>query len=74
MGNILKRPGEDESAPVESRRAILPDPDAARPDSGPAGVESTIDMPDMGEFSPESARPTPLDDIAEAERERAPRD
>ena len=73
MSNKSTTPSESVSEPMESRRAALPDPDPAQatPD---AGVESATDLPELGEFSPEAARPTPLDDIAEAERENAPRD
>ncbi len=70
-------PGNPDSMPVESWRTpaaadvggVIPD-DTATED----GAESELDMPDMGAFSAESARPTPLDDIAGAERENLPKD
>lgn len=70
-------PGEPDAAPVESRRT----PAAA--DVGSTSPEETVredgeddilDVPDFGTFAAESARPTPLDEIAEVEREKAPRD
>ena len=56
-------PGNPDIAPIESRRAPVVD-----------GEDSVLDVPDMGEFSAEAARPTPLDDIADAERIKLPRD
>lgn len=70
-------PGNPDGAPIESRRT----PAAA--DVGSVSSEEVatedgegdvLDTPDLGTFSGESARPTPLDDIAEAERDKAPRD
>ncbi len=74
MANRGTIPGGEPSEPIESRRAPLPEADAATGIAESAGAESPLDMPDLGELSPESARPTPLDEIAEAEREQAPRD
>ena len=78
MSTKSTTPGEpDTAASLESRRA----PAAANvgrtsPDEPVAeeGEGDVLDLPDLGAFSAESARPTPLDDIAEAEREKAPRD
>jgi hypothetical protein len=67
-------PGQGDSEPIESRRVLLPEADPASEIADSAGAESPLDLPDFGELSPEAARPSPLDDIAEAERERAPRD
>lgn len=69
--------GDPDSAPIESRRTdaatavggITPD-EVVEED----GEGSVLDVPDLGAFSAEAARPTPLDDIATAEREKAPRD
>ena len=74
MANLGKIPGDDTSMPVESRRATLTetDPGQASPDL-PAAEEPT-GLPPMGELAPEAARQSPLDDIAEAERENLPRD
>ena len=74
MANRGTIPGSDTSEPIESRRSPLPETDAATEVADSAGTESTLDMPDLGELSPESSRPSPLDEIAEAEREQAPRD
>lgn len=66
-------PGSDQE-PVESRRATLPEPDPSEP-VGPDNAEAPPpDLPSFGELAPESARPSPLDDIVEAEREQMPRD
>jgi hypothetical protein len=35
---------------------------------------SSVGLPEFGELFSEAARPTPLDEVAEAERENAPRD
>jgi hypothetical protein len=74
MANLGKTPGDETSTPIESRRAALgeADPGQVSPDM-PAAEEPT-GLPPMGELSPEAARPSPLDDIAEAERESLPRD
>lgn len=75
-------PGNPQSEPIESRRAtaapgvdsLVPAgeggtaPEEALVDEGEEGTG--LDVPDMGTFSAESARPTPLDDIAETERSR----
>ena len=72
-----KEPGDPASAPIESRRAPEAtevgglSPEESVTDDGEASV---IDAPDMGAFSAESARPTPLDDIAEVERAKLPSD
>ncbi|UDL93958.1 hypothetical protein LGH83_15550 [Lichenihabitans sp. PAMC28606] len=70
-------PDDRDTAPVESRRAS-----ATTPVGGVSADEivtedgqgSVLDVPNMGEFSAEAARPTPLDDIAAAERENMPKD
>ncbi len=78
-------PGNPQSEPLESRRApAAPGVDslksagegAAAPDEVlvDEGEGAGLDVPDMGAFSAESARPTPLDDIAEAERSRMAKD
>jgi hypothetical protein len=79
------RPGDPQDGPIESRRsAAAPDPDSVTP-AGDGGVSAderlvgdedatVLDVPNMGEFSAEAARPTPLDDIAGAERDRLPKD
>ncbi len=77
MASKGNEPGNPESPPIESRRT------AAAADVGGLtsdevtiedGQGSELDIPNLGEFSAESARPTPLDDIARAERERMPKD
>lgn len=77
MSTKSTTPGDPGAAPVESRRT----PAAA--DVGQTSPEETateegevdvLDVPDFGEFSAEAARPTPLDEIAEVEREKMPRD
>ena len=73
MANLGRTPGSEDE-PIESRRAGLGrvDPDqpvGAREESPPAP-----DGTDFGEFAAEAARPSPLDDIANAEREQLPRD
>ena len=77
MANTGKIPGSDVGEAIESRRSTVPEADPSEPAAigkaeGPEGPVS--DLPEFGELSPESARPTPLDEIAEAEREQAPRD
>ncbi len=70
-------PGNPQSAPVEIWRTpaatavggITPDEIIVEDGEG-----SVIDMPNMGEFSAEAARSTPLDDIAQAERSKIPKD
>ena len=74
MANRGKTPGDDTSAPVESRRADRSDADPGQVSSDLPAAEEPTGMPPLGELSPESARPSPLDDIAEAEREQLPRD
>lgn len=74
MANRGSIPGREGSEPIESRRAPVTDADQVTTLSESDGAESPIDLPDLGELSPEAARPSPLDDIAEAEREQAPRD
>lgn len=74
MANRSMSPGSEAGEPIESRRAPLLENDQATGVADSAGAETPIDLPDMGELSPESARPSPLDEIAEAERENAPRD
>jgi hypothetical protein len=74
MANRGVTPGQAESEPIESRRAPLPESDPATEIADSAGAESPVDLPELGELSPEAARPSPLDEIAEIERERAPRD
>ena len=74
MARIGTNPGDNDSAPIESRRSTVPEADPSSVASAETGSESPIDLPDLGEFSSESARMSPLDEIAEAEREKAPRD
>lgn len=74
MANIGKTPGDDTSAPVESRRADLSETDPGQVSPEMPAAEEPTGMPPLGELSPEAARPSPLDDIAEAEREQLPRD
>lgn len=82
MSSKSMTPGEPDAAPVESRRTTAAtdvghtSPQYTLPqDTATADHEGdVVDLPDLGEFSAESARPTPLDDIAEVEREKAPRD
>ena len=85
MADKSLTPGEPGEAPIESRRAsaapavdgttpagsggVMPDQDLAD-----GGEGSVLDVPNMGEFSAEAARPTPLDDIAGAERSELPED
>ena len=60
--------------PIESRRAKSGTTDPEQPLApGDEGVPAP-DLPEFGEFAAESARPSPLDDIADAEREKMPRD
>lgn len=85
MASKGNQPGDPSSAPIESRRtSAAPDVEGITP-SGSGGVtpeesvldegsESVLDVPNMGEFSAEAARPTPLDDLAEVERSKLPRD
>ena len=75
-------PGNPDIAPIESRRAPVVDGTTPAGSGGVTpeeslvndGEDSVLDVPDMGEFSAEAARPTPLDDIADAERIKLPRD
>ena len=75
MSNKGHEPGNPDSAPVESGHAATPvggvTPDEIVTEDGEGSV---LDIPNMGEFSAEAARPTPLDDIAEVERSRLPID
>ena len=67
------------SEPIESRRTpaatdvggVIAGRGASREDGRRLGARRARTM---GEFSAEAARPTPLDDIAEVERRKAPRD
>ncbi len=77
MSSKSIRPGEPDGAPVESRRTpAAADVGRVSPEdiATEEGQGDVLDTPDFGSFSAESARPTPLDDIAEAERDKAPRD
>lgn len=77
MSTKSVKPGEPAAAPVESWQtpAAADVGGTSAEATGPAeGADDVLDVPNFGEFSAESARPTPLDDIAEAEREKAPRD
>jgi hypothetical protein len=77
MANTSKEPGNPESAPpVESRRSPPAGDGGLTPDQTVTknGEGSVLDVPQMGEFSAEAARPTPLDDIVEAERSKLPSD
>ena len=77
MASKGSEPGNPESAPIESRRTpAATDVGGVTPDEVIVqdGQGSVLDVPNMGEFSAEAARPTPLDDIAAAERERLPKD
>ncbi len=75
MASKGKEPGNPESAPIESRRTPAGDggvtPEESITDEGEGTV---LDVPEMGEFSAEAARPTPLDDLAQAERAKLPSD
>lgn len=73
MANVRQTPGADD-APIESRRSGLGQADPDRPVAPDQGEPPEADATELGEFAPESARPSPLDDIAEAEREQLPRD
>lgn len=74
MANLGKIPGDEASSPIESRRTTLPEADPGQVSSEAPAAEEPTGMPPLGELSPEAARPSPLDDIAEAERENMPRD
>ena len=74
MANLGKTPGGVGSAPIESRRSMVSETDPGQVSGEMPAAEEPTGMPPLGELSPEAARPTPLDDIAEAERENAPRD
>ena len=77
MSSRTRDPGASDSAPIESRRtpaAAEVGGTTADPIITEDGEDSVLDAPDFGAFSAESARPTPLDDIAEVERRKAPRD
>lgn len=73
MANVSRTPGSEEE-PIESRRADLARVDPDQPVAPGQENPSAADLPDFGTFASESARPSPLDDIAEAEREQLPRD
>ena len=77
MANAGRTPGEPESAPIESRRAPTPGAGAVTEDEEiveEGGQSSVLDVPEMGEFSAEAARPTPLDDLVDVERSKLPKD
>ncbi len=77
MATKSTQPGNPDAAPIESRRTpAATDVGGVSPDETITedGEGSVLDVPDMGAFSAEAARPTPLDDIAETERSRLPRD
>ncbi len=85
MADKSLTPGEPDRAPIESRRApAAPAVDGTAPagaggvtpdeDLADGGEAAAMDVPNMGEFSAEAARPTPLDDIAGAERSALPED
>ncbi len=83
MASKGTEPGNPASEPIESRRTpaatdvggVTPaGAGGVSPDESNEGEGSVLDVPNMGEFSAESARPTPLDDIAQAERENLPKD
>lgn len=77
MSSKSTQPGEPDGAPVESRRTpAAADVGSVSPDETETddSAEDVLDTPDLGVFSGEAARPTPLDDIAEAERDKVPRD
>ena len=73
MANIRSVPDAD-APPVESRRTGLGQTDPDRPVAPDEEAPLAPERTDLGEFAAESARPTPLDDIAAAERENLPRD
>ncbi len=74
MANLGKTPGSEAGESIESRRTAQEKADPSDPAGLGDAEEPAPDLPSMGELAPEAARPTPLDDIAEAEREQAPRD
>lgn len=74
MANLGKTPGDDTSSPIESRRAASTEADPGQTSPEMPAAEEPTGMPPLGELSPEAARPSPLDEIAEAERENASRD
>lgn len=85
MADRSLTPGDTDAEPIESRRAPAAPAVDGRTPAGSGGVTadetlvdggeaSVLDVPDMGEFSAEAARPTPLDDIAGAERSTLPKD
>jgi hypothetical protein len=74
MANTGQSPGGADEEPIESRRSGLAKPDPSEPVSPEGEEEPSPELSELGEFAAESARPTPLDDIADAERERMPRD
>ena len=73
MANIGQTPGRDDE-PIESRRSGLAKPDPSQPVPPDSEEATSPEQTELGEFAAESARPSPLDDIADAERERMPRD
>ena len=74
MANLGKTPGDDTSTPIESRRALVAETDPGQVSPDMPAAEEPTGMPPLGELSPEAARSSPLDEIAEVERENAPRD
>lgn len=82
MADKSLTPGKPDEAPIESRRASATTGDTPAGSGGVTPDEeivegdeaSVMDVPNMGEFSAEAARPTPLDDIASAERAALPED
>ena len=74
MANRVKGPGDRTSEPIESRRAKRSKADPSRPLPEIETESSSVGLPEFGELFSEAARPTPLDEVAEAERENAPRD
>ncbi len=74
MTNLSRTPGASEDEPVESRRSDLGQIDPDQPAAADDESVPAPERPEFGELAPEAARPSPLDDIAEAEREELPRD
>ena len=77
MTSKSREPGAPETAPIESRRTPAATPvGGTTPDEviEEDGEGSVLDVPDFGAFSAEAARPTPLDDIAEVDRQKTPID
>ncbi|MCW6506539.1 hypothetical protein [Lichenifustis flavocetrariae] len=74
MANPGQAPGADAEEPIESRRATLKHADPSEPVMPDGEEMPSPGLSNFGELAPEAARASPLDDIAEAEREQAPRD